>query len=398
MISTIKKFLKKIMHKKKNTFLLSCIVVFVSFLSLFPAGICHSSTTTERSANYLANVATNHTINKKYLGLMVEPKDEAISTIRDPVTEFLDLYGVFRERYATYVSTYNAKKDHTIFIDEIDLGINYSFFNIDRGYGAEKYKDTDHYKTITYPLELMFESSHPYIPGKSFIYISQSSADYLLDKYGKEHTKENYRSLIYSDLTIRFDGNRHDYYIDNIYLETNYFYEALNETIGNFLVGGYPKDVSKKQALFFLRNQTYQNIFFLDYVATNYPASHFDYTILEHNLVNNYKIEASKVTISPDTRLNSLPIIILSISILLMVSILTLLFLGNFDFSIKETLLIFSCAAIPYLIFKILFVILNDSIVFSHFSTASYMWCLLAFAIIYVLLGIFKKYIRKRCC
>lgn len=386
----MKNFFLKIIKSPKASFIIPLVCIFCSILFIFPAGLFYSSTSIETTSEYIAEIAGNHTISGKYAAMMVEPNDSTTKTIRDSYDEFLYLYGIFREGLATYAEAVNSEKSHTVKISELNNNTNFSFFHIDRGYGAEPYKD--HYKTLTYPLEVMFSNRHPYDPKASFVYVSQSVADKLLDSEGKEHTDENYKNLIHTYITLEIDGKNTVYYIDNIYFETNYFYEALYEVMGDFIVGGayYPPGVFKKQGLFFLRNYAYQNEYYIEYATSIYPSSDFQYSILERNLKDGFKVDYGKIQFFKNTRYDFLSIFLLVISILLLLFSLSILFFSKSALSLKKHIAVFASLFLPYFIFWIIHKLSNSTILFSSFSTISVLWFMLSFIFLYLVLFIVK--------
>lgn len=391
----MKKFCQKILKNKITTFFLVFSLIFCSLTLLFPAGALHSSTKIEATSEYIADIAENHSKNGKYAAMMVEPKDGSTQKIRDSYDEFLALYGIFREGLATYSEAVNADKTHNVSIKELNNGVNYSFFHIDRGYGAEPYKG--HYKTMTYPLEVMFNNKHPYDPKGSFVYVSQSVADKLLDSQGKEHNEANYKSLIHYFITIEIDGKKVKYYIDNIYYEINYFYDALYEVMGDFIVGGayYPPGVFKKQGIFFLRNYSYQNEYYINYATSIYPSTDFDYRLLERNLDKDFVVDYSRINLFVNNQFNYVCYLILSVCILLLVLSILLLIFGDFTVTLKNHLLIALALFGPYLIFFLAHLIFKNVMLFSSFSTMCCLWCCLVYIILYIFVCVIKK--RKVC-
>ena len=381
-------------NKKTNIITILCLV-FCSMFMLFPAGAMHSSTIIENTSEYIANVAENHTKSGKYLGLLIEPsKDD--KKVNNPYYEFHSLYAIFREGMATYAGVANADRTHSVTITDIGDGINYSFLSVDTGFGVKEYYRNDEgemvYKQEFYPLELMFYSNHPMIIGSySFIYISQSKADALLDKNGLEHTRINYQSLLNTLVNVNIDGVEYKFAIDNIYLEHNYFYEALHEVIGDFILGGqkYPNNI-KRQGLFFLRNYFFQNKYFIEYATTLYSASDFSFSLLERNLVDNYNIDYSKVVFTINNK-NVISTIFLIFSILLLLVSLCLICFGIYEFNIYHHLLTGGVLLGPYFIFWFIHLISKNAIWFSSFAVSSELWVALAFIIIYLFLLFYKK-------
>lgn len=394
-------FIKKIFKNKRINLILALSMVFVSLLSLFPIGALNSSTVVEETSEYLADVTQNHTINRKYTAMMIEPKDGSDKKINNPYIEFHYLYGIFREGLATYVGSVNADKSHNIKLKDIEEDVNFSFLNVDSGFGVKEYykdKTTGEmvYKQEFYPLELMFYSNHPMVTGAySFLYISQSRANDLLDKWGYEHTKENYQKILNNPeylITLEFDGVEYKFAIDNIYYERNYFYDALNEVMGEFFLAGqkYPS-VIKRQGMFFLRNYAYQNQFYIRYATSLYSQSDFTFKVLERNFVNGFKINESKLVYTSSANRDVASVVLLVLAILVLIASLLLMYFGTFEFKRINHLLVGGAAILPYVIFWIIHLISKSVLLFSSFSTIAELWCLVGFVAIYLFLFLIKR-------
>lgn len=397
----MKKFLDKVLHNKKTNLLLTAIFIFCSILFMFPVGAISPSTTIENTADYLSEVTEKHTVNGTYTALMIEPNDTTDKKINNPYNEFHYLYGIFRERIATYIGSVNAEKTHSIHITEIEEDINFSFLNVDSGFGVkEYYKDEDGnqvYKTEYYPLELMFYSNHPYIPGSfSFLYLSQSKADILLDKQGLEHTRENYQSLLNSLITLEIDGSEYKFAIDNIYYERNYFYNAIDEVMGEFLLAGakYPAGL-KRQGLFFLRNYSYQNKFYIEYATSLYSEKDFTYNILSRNFKDGFEIDNSSIILFPNTPA-AISVILLIVLISFLVVAALLIVFGSTKLDIWTHLIVAEGLLIPYLIFWIIYLFTKNVFLFSLFSTTAVTWSILVFAIFYIVVAFIKSSKNKK--
>ena len=392
---------KLIKNKINNPITIFCLI-FVSLTILFPAGSLSPSSTIERTSQYIAEIAENNTKTGKYVSLMIEPNDNTDKRINDAYYEFHSLYAVFREGLATYVGTANAdKNEHSIKIKEFNDGVNFSVLNVDSGFGVkEYYKDREGnmvYKQEFYPLELMFYSNHPAIPGAySFLYLSKSRATQLLDLKGLEHSRENYHSLLNQLITIEIDETDYFFAIDNIYLEQNYFYDALHETIGEFFLAGqkYPPEL-KRQAMFFLRNFPYQNKYFIEYATQLYPQSDFDYKILDYNFKNKTKIDNSRLIFFSSSKGQAVSILLTLLSVILLLCSLLLITFGGFSFKIQNHLLIVLSMLIPYLIFWIIHLSSNDPLLFSNYSTTCFIWFVIAFTAYYLVLFLLR-YRAKR--
>lgn len=386
------------LFRNKKSTLISTVCLLVASLSLlFPAGSLKSSVAIERTSEYIADIAQNDTKSGKYVSLMIEPNDSTDEKIRNSYYEFHSLYAVFREGLATYVGTANAdKSENTIRIKGSSDETNFSFLNVDSGFGVkEYYKDEEGnmvYKQEFYPLELMFYSNHPMIPEAfSFLYISKSRATEILDEKKLEHTRENYHSLLNQLITLEINGVDYVFAIDNIYLEQNYFYDALNETIGEFFLGGqkYPPEI-KRQAMFFLRNYAYQNKYFIEYASSIYPEKDFNYKLLDYNFTNEIRIDENRLVFSATPKADAAAIMITFLSALLLLLAIAFVALGSFDFSIMNHLLVFGSLFLPYVIFWFTHFFTKDPLLFSNYSTTCSIWFMLVFIGCYLILFLIK--------
>ena len=277
----LKKIQSFFFHKERiKHVVLFCFLFFVSFSLLIPAGALHDSTAVYNSAFYFSDlIKKNDDIN--YISVIAEQvsDDQKMNSTPD---EYRSLYGTFGMRKINYAGTVNADKSEEIYIEEIDDCSNLSFLYVSVGFSNRTYED--HYMHESYPLELMFYG----ITSKkgsdfSFIYISQSHADYLIKKKkGKdaEILQTDYEQLISSSINLSICGISYSYTIGNIYLETNYFYDALHECMGEFLLGynTFPGGL-KKQATFFMNAYEFQNKTHLDYSLKQYDPSKYNYKI-----------------------------------------------------------------------------------------------------------------------
>lgn len=392
--------LNKILKDKKTNLITIFCLIFFSLLIIFPAGALHSSAVVEDTSEYLADVAEKHTVNKKYAAMMIEPNDTTDKKINNPYNEFHFLYGIFREGLATYVGSVNADKSHIVKLKDINEDVNFSFLNVDSGFGVTDIKDKDgnhlYYKQEFYPLKLMFYSNHPQVKGaKSFIYISQRRANCILDKYNLAHTSENYQKILNNEdylVTLDFDGTDYKFAIDNIYLEEDYFYEALDETIGEFFLAGqwYPPGF-KRQGLFFLRNYAYQNKYYIQYATQLYSLDDFNFKILERNFINDFKIDSSKLIYVGNKSGDAGAILLLVFSIVLLIIAAFFIFVSIFRFNIVNSLFVGGFLLTPYIIFWIIHEITKSAFLFTNFSTTCYIWCLLSFIFVYFVLFLIKR-------
>ena len=397
MATTIKSKLNSILKSKKQTLISILILFFVSFSIIFPAGYFHSTAKLEETSEYLAEVAKNHTTNGKYVAMMVEPKEVGSNKINDPYNDFLYLYGTFREGLATYIGAANADKSHSVQFKELNKDINFSFLNVDRGFGVEEYHEDDEgnmiYRAAFYPLNLMFYSNHPNIPGQySFLYISKSRATDLLDVRGLDHTRENYHNLLNQLIDIEIDGKEYKFAIDNIYLEDNYFFEAIYEVMGDFFLAGtrYPDNV-KRQGVYFLRQYPYQNKYYIQYATSLYSVDDYDFEILKYNFNDDYELDYNRLIFAPSTKGDVVSYVFVVLAILMMLLAFVVIVIGNFDFSILSTLLVAISILLPYVIFWASHLLTKSALFFSNFSTNFVMWIIVIMSVIYFILFLVSR-------
>lgn len=253
-----------------------CLVLIVCFMSLcgiFCSPSFLSATTTESSAAYISEVIKDSEID--YLPLLIEQEDDK-HKVPNSYNEFHALYGAFKESNITYVGSVNGDKGKNISVSSLNTFQNLSFVY------AEYFSNIEyngHYKHQYYPLELMFHGYHSTneTVAFSFCYISQSQADELIESnYFGDGVIENYEQLLNRLIYIDFDGTEYPYMISNIYLEINYFYEGLKDAFGGFLIGNnrYPEGFGL-QSCYFLRDYTFQNMFYMNRAKNIFGNSHY---------------------------------------------------------------------------------------------------------------------------
>ena len=389
-------------NKKINLVILLCSI-FVSLSLLFPAGLLSGSTKIEQTADYLADVAQNHTQNGLYSGLIVEPNDSTDKEITNSVKEFRYLYGIFKERLATYVSTMNATHTHEVHLTQVDSEINFSFLHNDSGNSYKEYNG--HYKHEVYPLELMLPADHIKKGGKEelpsgeqytgFIYISETRARELMPVKGITYDEDNpynsYKKLLGKYVTVEIDSKEYFYWIESVYLQDNYFSRAINEVVGEFIFcSAYPSNVFKKQALFFLRNYSFQNKFYIDYLSKNYAHSDFNYHLLRYNIEDNFTIDESKLVFYSESS-DAGSVVLVVFSVLLALIGLVTFYISDFNKTLMYHLLVGAALLSPYLIFLIIHFVSKSVLLFSSFSTIWEFGVVLFFVLCYILILLIKR-------
>lgn len=403
-VGNMSRLIQNIFKNKRWNLISILSIVFISFSTLFLCGLFHSSAGIERTAEYLAYVAEHNTKNNnkeyKYTALMVEPKDGSKQKIADPYNEFVDLYGTFREGPANYIGAANSDKKHNVKIKELKDPTNFSFLNVDRGFGVEELVDEKtgaiKYRQSFYPLDLMFYSNHPVIKDSfSFLYISQRRADDLLNSRGivsDTHTSDDYKTLLNSLMTVEIDGIEYNFAIDNIYYENNDFTDAVNEVMGEFFLAGarYP-ETFKRQGIFFLRQYPYQNQYYIQHASTLYSRSEFDFKILERNFIDTFKLDYSKVIFYPSTNLDFFSYLLVVLSCVLLLMSLLFISLGCFTFSVMNMFCVSLAIFSPYFVLWLVQNLSKNLLVISNFSTRIAFWVILIYIGFCLFAFLFKR-------
>lgn len=390
----IKEVIRKIkeMTFLKQTFLIVG-VLFFSFSCLFPAGGFNKLTENEYLAEYASNIVNDHTKSKEYASLIVESKDSNKYQPLPTEIEFHNLFGVFGENKANYVGAVNADKRHSIFFKDILEDVNLSFIYIQNaGFNNVEYNGA--WKHEYYPLQLMFKGKHFFEDAFSFLYISQSQADLFLNKLGLEKNESNYESLIGTKIVILFDNIEYVWAIANIYLETNYFYDAIYDVMGNFVFGynKYPNGINK-QALYFLREHNFQNKYYFTYVKSQYPMENYSYKIGTYNIFDNFEVNNDLLIKAPFVN-NTVSCLLFAFSIIGIVLSCVFMYLVRYPKKIINIFPLLAGLLVPYLIFYLIYFIKHNIFVFSYLSLSFYIILVLLVSSFFLIVFILNR--RKR--
>lgn len=397
MFERFKQIFRRIARRKTPFFTTLISIIFVvSFSFCFISGSINPSVRVEQSAEYVANVAKTHTKNGQYAALLVEPNKKTDKKLIDTGIELYSLYGIFRENIASFVSTVNADHLYDVRFKDIDSN-NLSYVYVTSGFNSVPYHG--HYKHEYYPLELMFnrEKDPESWDHKSFshlLYISQTQADRFLDNDGLEHTTENYQSLLKKRIFLTTDGVEREWQIEDIYLQQNYFYDAVTECAGEFVFAWSPEAFlqgPKKQSLYFLSSYAFRNSFYFNYATSLYPQSDFDYKISNFNFIDDYQIDSSRLVFSVDNQSSIGSSFVLAVGILFLILDLALVYFALPEIKWWHHLLFAASAVTPYLFFKLLYLIANNTALFSSFATTSNMIIMLCAVFIYAIIVLLRK-------
>lgn len=426
MLNRIKNWLINGFDLKKS--LMSCGISFLSFLLVFPAGALSSKTIDEVCADYFADVSKNHTNdigNKKLSGLVVEPKSNSSAKVRqDTDNAITELWGVFKGENASFAPVMNSNKQNEIYFSDSKYSsesLSLVYTNV--GQSTESYhidKETDEpidYKFQSSPLALMFPSGNSGMQDQCHIYISQSQAERKLIADEKEVNKENLKSLQGKKTQLIIDGAPYDCIIDNIYLDNfkhlveqpknpktnkpfDYYYASdIGTIIGDFVFvilyankqGVFPENLTR-QSLYVMSEYSFRNKFYLQYAKESYSSNDFSFEFVKTNLKDNF---------TPDNEILQRTLRSSSSNVLCV--IITILFAATFAFNLffiyrqklfiqpLSLLLIWLSSIFPYLIFKIIFSITNNTFIFSSYSLISNLILLVSIAIIVLVLNCFGR-------
>ena len=397
--------------------IISCSLFFLSLFLAFPAGHYSNDVHIEACANYYADVAKNHTLinrEKKLSGLLVEPKDGSKNKMRhDTDNAITELWGVFKGENASFAPVINVNRDIDIYFADKNfssesLSIVYS--NI--GHSSEVYHTKNgvpvDYKFQSSPLALMFSSEHKGMHNSLIIYISQAQAERKLLAEGKAITRDNLKSLQGTKTEMEINGVMYNCLIDNIYLDNfkhsykvsnyNYYYGTdVGTVIGDFVFVNFyavyqdkipPEESVKRQALYIMSEYSFRNKFFIEYAKESYSTNNYIFRFAKSNLkegfVPNNQILEHAVF---NSRSN-----VWCVLFTVLASALFILFIA-FAYIKKvflKPLSIFSLvfvAPVPYLIFKLIFMVTNNLALFSFYSLSIDLIFIIVFVIFAILIN-----------
>jgi len=389
----------KLLNRKKVYYPLVVLFLILAQSLVFVAGSFQNETVVEETSSYVANVAKNETVSGRYASLIVEPKDGVSKSMRDPGSELYDLYGVFTERVATYSSFVNADHKYKIHFDDFDQDKNLSVIYVRAGFNTSNKKSKDgNFLHEYFHLEVMFERKYYGNTEPHWMYISKSQADKLLDLENKEHTTENYRSLLNTKTKMVMGDNEPvEWEIKNIYLEQNYFYDAVKECAGEFIFGttGYP-DEFKMQAMYFMSDYVFRNKFFIEYATSYYPTTDFDYSIGKYNLKEDAKIDSSKLVYEVNKKESVICALLITLSIILLIFSIIIVALTDYSLKLYNFAIFAFAALLPFIVFKIINLLSGSITLFSFFSNRVNMITLLvAFVSLIIIFYFHYLYAKK---
>lgn len=392
--------LKKLL---KHYRIYSICLSLLGLMLVFIGGIFSANTQVEKVADYATEVVTTATENGNLCAITVQATEDS-KPIADTETEFHNLYGVFRQKKITFATTVNPNKEYDISITGISD--NLSLLYVGPVGTKENIGGEERFRHYIYPIEMMFEDGRYYEINNYIIYISKTHATKILESKGVEkqedgtYTFDDYETLVASNLSMTFDGEEFDFVIQNIYYETDYYYEGLHDVMGDFGIISYylPNGLSnKRKNMYFMSDFTFQNKYFMDYINTVYSSKKYLVEVNNYNLVKDINEERllSFYYGSSVTRLQWLSIMTFIIGGAVFFSSFCLYFYGKtrrgnkrriYDYWIWFVLLF-----APYLFFKVLYLLTHEISLMSETSSkVNGVFILLSIGLLFVL-DIFTK-------
>lgn len=386
----------KTIFSKKNLIVLLC---FLSSLSLmFCSGIFSPDTKNEEISSYMAETVRSKVPSKDLLCITVESNSGL--NLPDSESQFLNLYGVFRQERITFASGYNFHKSQTITIGEIDSSANLSAVYIGSTTGSEPYKG--HFKDITYPVEFMFPLKRNDAVSVRTACLSTSQARTVLKNRGiikadEDYVNADYEKLLNTATNITIDGEVFDFLIQDIFYEDTYYINGLNNTIGDFFITSYyfPKKVQKANA-YFMSGFEYENKFFIDYINEVYGSVGYDIKPVTTKLTGTIDAEYIVSFSKTENSLRFLEAIFITIGTF--AALLGIILVFHFFEPYSKTLLISHLAFlfVPYICFYLAHVIFKTIVIFANTGTVANAITCIVGAVLLIGLYFYKKYYKIR--
>ncbi len=387
--------LKKLL---KHYRIYSICLSLLGLMLVFIGGIFSANTQIEKVADYATEVVTTATEKGNLCAVTVQATEDS-KPIADTETEFHNLYGVFRQKKITFATAVNPDREYDISITGISDNLSLLYVGpvgtkaIENGEGR--------FRHFVYPIETMFEDQRLYEVNNYIIYISKTHATKILETKGVEkqedgtYTFDDYETLVASTISMTFDGEDFDFIVQNIYYETDYYYEGLHDVMCDFGIISYylPNGLSnKRKNMYFMSDFTFQNKYFMDYINTVYSSKKYLVEVNNYNLVKDINEEKllSFYYGNSATRLQWLSIMTFIIGGAVFFSSFCLYFYGKtrrgnkrriYDYWIWFVLLF-----APYLIFKALYLLTNEISLMSETSSkVNGVFILLSIGLLFVL-------------
>ncbi len=370
--------LKKLL---KHYRIYSICLSLLGLMLVFIGGIFSANTQIEKVADYATEVVTTATEKGNLCAVTVQATEDS-KPIADTETEFHNLYGVFRQEKITFATAVNPDREYDISITGISD--NLSLLYVGPVGTKESDRGEKRYRHFVYPIQMMFEDQRLYEVNNYIIYISKTHATKILESKGVEkqengtYTFDDYETLVASTISMTFDGADFDFIVQNIYYETDYYYEGLYDVMGDFGIVSYylPNGLSnKRKNMYFMSDYSYQNKYFMDYINIVYSSKKYLVQVNGHNIIKD--IDTNRLLSfyygGSVTRTQWLAIIIFIIGGGVFLSSFCLYFYGKVKKGNKRKVydywIWFLLLFVPYLIFQCVYLLTKEIAVLSESSS-----------------------------
>ena len=391
-------------NKNRMLIVLNIFLIILGLSCSFISGFFSADIKLEKNAEYITKVVKENTNNKKYCGITVQSTKDS-GAVLDSNTEFHAHYGAFRQTKITYAPAINPDKKHNIQISLNDKTLSDNLSALYIGpIGTDKYNG--HYKHYTYPIEVMFSDQRMYDVSENIMYISQTHANNILAEKGELKNSQGafslsqYESLIKTIVTVNVDGGQYPFAIQNIYYESNYYFEGLADVMGEFIMVSYfmPKNLRSEQVnMYFMSGFDYQNLYFMNYIRNGYSNRKYLVRLNPYNIVGDVDADyLLSFYYSQEEASEFLKVFIVLIGIFLSLVGL-LLYFNLYNNKKKSLVLVYFCAfLIPYVIFYVLYQMSKNVLFLSRSGTKTYLILVLTIFASIIFIPFLKQKILER--
>lgn len=384
---------------KKHNYAFSLAFSLTGLLLVFIGGAFSSNTKNEMVAEYASQVVLNNTNGHSLCAITVQKTSDS-GALPDSNSEFHNLYGVFKQNNITFASTINSDKQRSIYLSN-SASDNLSMLYVGP-VGTKSYNG--HYKHYVSPIEVMFEDKPIYDNFRYIAYISQRHADNLLEKEFQRprqadgsYSLSDYESLLHSGISVFVDGEESIFGIQNIYYESNYYYDGLHEVIGDFVMVSYylPNNLRAEQAnMYFMSDFTYHNRYFMNYISSVYSSRKYLVKVNRYNLVGNVDDNLFLSFYYSDLNgVDWLHSIFMIVAISFMAASLLLFYFFGENVSVNrihQIILRFGILYLPYLFFFMLSRLTSNVIFFSESSTKWNVGIIIGYLMMFIVASLAK--------
>lgn len=379
--------------------LLRNILAFLGLSLVFLSGAFHENTHLERISEYSSYVVKTSTKDNRYCAISFDAPDKPGDYYGK---ELSNLFDVFRTGIVTYGSGMNVHKELDVkLLDYSDSNLSLFFVG---AIGSLALKDDEgeiigwrHYQ---YNINTMF--SDPMYNGTEFdkkhapvVYLSQQQADKILEsrnifKENGGYTKENYQSLIKTEIKLTIEGDECSYYIWNIFYNDGFYCRGLKDILGEFVLTSYyqPTKHDLRQihkSMYYFNEYAYYNQYLMKYLNNRYLGESLSPSIVKNNITKEVDYDFllsffQNENISSGhwiyTSLTIIAVLIIGASILILFKSSK----DNFLFASISLLTL----PLPYVIFKSIYVLTNDTLFFSQSACKINVLLVVLYALLYL--------------